>query len=53
MTAGRKLPALIKVQPGQTRRGIIVFGVPRGVPAESVWISVGPGYPKTVRWSAD
>ena len=53
VAAGRKLPALIKVKPGQTKRGTIVFGLPRGVHAESVRISVGPGYPKTVRWSAD
>ena len=53
VAAGRKLPALIRVKPGQTRRGIIVFGLPRGVPAQAVRISVGPGYPKTVRWSAD
>ena len=53
VAAGRRLPALIKVQPGQTRRGTIVFGLPLGVSAEAVWISVGPGYPKTVRWSAD
>ena len=53
VAAGRKLPALIKVKPGQTKRGIVVFGVPRGVRVESVRISVGPGYPKTVRWSVD
>ena len=53
VTAGRQLPALIKLKPGQTRRGIVVFSVPRGVKPESVRISVGPGYPKTVRWSAD
>ena len=53
VAAGRKLPAVIKVKPGQTRHGTIVFGLPRGVSAEAVRISVGPGYPKTVRWSAD
>jgi len=53
VAAGRKLPALIRVKPGQTKRGIIVFGLPRGASAEAVRISVGPGYPKTVRWSAD
>jgi len=53
VAAGRKLPAVIKVKPGQTGRGTIVFGLARGVSAEAVWISVGPGYPKTVRWSAD
>ena len=53
VAAGRKLPALIKVKPGQTKRGIVVFGVPRGVQVDSVRISVGPGYPKTLRWSAD
>ena len=53
VAAGRKLPAVIRVKPGQTKRGIIVFGLPRGVPAEAIRISVGPGYPKTVRWSAD
>jgi hypothetical protein len=53
VTAGQELPALIKLKPGQARRGFIVFGLPRGVPAAAVRISVGPGYPKTVRWSAD
>jgi len=53
VAAGRRLPALIKVKPGQTKRGIVVFGVPRGVVADSVRISVGPGYPKAVRWSVD
>jgi hypothetical protein len=53
VAAGRRLPALIKVQPGRTKRGIIVFGLPRGVPAAAVRISVGPGYPKTMSWSAD
>jgi hypothetical protein len=51
VTAGRMLPALIKVKPGQTKRGIMVFGLPRGVPAEAVQIRLGPGYPKTLRWS--
>jgi len=53
VVAGRKLPVVIKVQPGQTKRGIVVFGMLRGGQAESVRITVGPGYPKTVRWSTD
>jgi hypothetical protein len=53
VAAGRKLPALITVKPGQTRHGTIVFGLPRGVPAKAVRITVGPGYPKTVSWIAD
>jgi hypothetical protein len=53
VAAGRKLPRLIKVNPGQTKRGIVVFGLPRGVRADSVRITVGPGYPKAVRWSVD
>jgi len=53
VTAGRRLPAVIRLKPGQTKRGIVVFGVPRGVRVASVRITVGPGYPKTVRWSAD
>jgi hypothetical protein len=53
VAAGRKLPALIRVKPGRTSRGIIVFGLRRGVPAEAVRISVGPGFPRTVSWSAD
>jgi hypothetical protein len=53
VAAGRKLPTLIKVKPGQTKRGIVVFGLPRGVPAESVRISVGPGLAKTFKWSVD
>jgi len=53
VTAGRQLPALIKLKPGQTRRGIVVFSVPRGAKPESVRITVGPGYPKIVRWTAD
>jgi hypothetical protein len=51
VTAGRRLPTLIKLKPGQTRRGVVVFGVPRGVRVDSVRITVGPGYPKTIRWS--
>jgi hypothetical protein len=53
VTAGRRLPAVIRLEPGQTKRGIVVFGVPRGVRVASVRVTVGPGYPKTVRWSAD
>jgi Nuclease-related domain len=53
VAAGRMLPMLIKVKPGQTMRGIVVFGVPRGVRVASVRITVGPGYPKAVRWSVD
>jgi len=53
VAAGSTFPALIKVRPGQTKRGVIVFALPRGVPAEAVRIIVGPGYPKTVHWSAD
>jgi Nuclease-related domain len=53
VAAGRKLPLLIKVKAGQTKRGIVVFDVPRGVRPESVRISVGPGLPKAVRWSVD
>jgi hypothetical protein len=53
VAAGRKLPMLIKVKAGQTKRGIVVFEVPRGVRPESVRITVGPGYPKAVRWSVD
>jgi hypothetical protein len=53
VAAGRKLPVLIKVKPGRTKRGVVVFGLPRGVRADSVRITVGPGYPKAVRWSVD
>ncbi len=53
VVAGQRLPVVIKVRPGKTKRGIVVFGMLRGARAESVRITVGPGYPKTVRWSAD
>lgn len=48
--AGTMLPAAFRLRPGQTRRGIVLFEVPRGVRPVSVNIRVGPGYPRMVRW---
>ena len=49
MVAGRKLPVLTKVKPGQSMRGILALGPPRGVRAKSVRITVGPGHPQAAR----
>ena len=49
--AGSMFPAAATVKPGVTRRGVVVFDVPRDQKISTIQISVGPGLAKTVRWS--
>ena len=51
--AGRVLPEVIRLAPGRTTRGFMVFEVPRGTTVSQVKLTVGPDSPKTVRWSVD
>ncbi len=51
--AGRVLPAEIRLEPGKRIRGFMVFEVPRETAITQIEFSVGPGAPKTVRWSVD
>ncbi len=49
--AGRSLPEDLTVAAGATRRGLVVFEMPRGVRVAKITARVGPGLPKTLRWS--
>ncbi len=51
VTAGRSLPPDLTVPPGSTRRGMVVFEMPREARVARVTARVGPGLPKTLRWS--
>jgi hypothetical protein len=51
VSAGAALPTSMTLHPGKTRRGLIVFEVPRGVEVAKVRLRVGPGLPTTLRWS--
>jgi nuclease-like protein len=53
VTAGRVLPALVRLRPGRTTRGFAVFEVPRGTTVARIELTVGPGRPETVRWKVD
>jgi hypothetical protein len=49
--AGSMFPARTRVKSGVTKRGVVVFDVPRALKISTIQISVGPGLAKTVRWS--
>jgi hypothetical protein len=49
--AGNALPADIKLRAGRTTTGYVVFEVPSGTRVTKVRVTVGPGLPKTLRWS--
>ncbi len=53
VAAGRVLPEVIRLAPGRTTRGFMVFEVPRGTTISQVKLTVGPESPMTVRWSVD
>jgi hypothetical protein len=53
LAAGSALPGAMKLRPGSTVTGLIVFEVPAGTQVEKVRVSVGPSLPKTLRWSVD
>lgn len=48
---GPVLPISMKLAPGKTRTGLVVFEVPRGARLAKVHLRVGPSLPKTIRWS--
>lgn len=50
IAAGRALPAVMKLPPGRTRDGFVVFEVPRGTVVEKIELKVGPGLPKEMSW---
>jgi hypothetical protein len=51
--AGRVLPQVIRLRPGKTIRGFMVFEVPRRTTITQLELSVGPEAPRTARWSVD
>jgi hypothetical protein len=48
--AGKVFPAVIKLQPGRTMRGVAVFEVPRDTRIASLEIKVGPGWARPATW---
>ena len=51
--AGRVLPQVIRLAPGRTTRGFMVFEVPRRTTISQIKLTLGPDNPKTVSWSVD
>jgi hypothetical protein len=47
---GRVLPDTLRVAPGQTVRGYVVFQLSRTVLVTVLRLTVGPGTPHTVTW---
>ncbi len=48
--SGRVLPAAIRLGPGRTTRGLMVFEVPRGTTVDTVELEAGRGKPDVLRW---
>ena len=53
ISAGRALPQAMRLPPGRTRDGFVVFEVPRGTEVTKIQLSVGPGLPKKMSWQTD
>lgn len=53
VAAGKRLPDLIRLRPGGTLRGLVVFAVRRDVPITGFTLTVGPGAPAAVSWAID
>ena len=51
--AGRVLPSEIRLAPGKSTRGFVIFEVPRRTSISQVKLTVGPDNPKTLRWSVN
>ena len=49
--AGKVMPAVIRIRPGRSVRGYMVFEVPLGTRISAVELKVGPGEPQRVRWA--
>lgn len=50
VTVGNVLPARVKLGPGKTIEGVVVFAVPRRADLRSVIVRVGPGSPEMISW---
>jgi hypothetical protein len=50
---GRVLPDTLRVAPGRTARGYVVFQLRRTDPVTGFSLTVGPGKPRTATWSID
>lgn len=50
-SAGQGLPAFLKIAPGGTARGYLVFEVPKGAKIVSVQFSLGSGFAETAEWT--
>ena len=53
IAAGRALPPALRLPPGRTRDGFVVFEVPRGTQVTKIQLTVGPGLPKKMSWQTD
>jgi hypothetical protein len=51
VAAGRVLPRVVRLRPGSTSKGFMVFDVPRRTTITEITLAVGPDSPTTVRWS--
>jgi len=50
---GRVLPETLRVAPGRTVRGYVVFQLSRTIPVTGFTLTVGPGEPTSASWSID
>lgn len=50
VSSGKVLPAAMRLRPGRTTRGLMVFEVPRGVTVATVELVAGPVKPDVLRW---
>ena len=50
---GRVLPETLRVAPGRTVQGYVVFQVAESGPVKGFSLTVGPGKPRTAAWSID
>ena len=48
---GRVLPDTLRVAPGRTVRGYVVFQLPRTTSVTGFTLTVGPGQPRTATWT--
>ncbi len=51
--AGPTLPDVVRLPPGRSERGWVVFQVPLSVPLVRATVTVGPGAPATASWVVD
>jgi hypothetical protein len=50
---GHVLPDTLRVAPGRTARGYVLFQVSNTIPITGFTLTVGPGEPRTAGWTID